>query len=170
MPIVYALIARKKAVLAEYTCSSGNFPTVTRVLLGKIPEQDGKMSYVYDQHVFHYIVDGGMTFLCMATEDTKRRLTFAFLDDIMKLWREKYGSVEQSALAFSLNDLFAPILKQRMVSTGLNECNRKKLSPNRIASHLTWPYLLLFVARKMSIRNIFRQVRLPIPCLWFRQK
>ncbi len=87
---------------------------VSRVLLAKIPEQDGKMSYVYDKHIFHYIVDQGMTFLCMADESTKRRITFAFLEDIKTLWREKYGSVEQSALAFSLNDLFSPVLRQRM--------------------------------------------------------
>lgn len=50
MPILYALVARGKNVLAEYTCAQGNFPTVTRVLLTKIPEQDGKMSYVYDTY------------------------------------------------------------------------------------------------------------------------
>ncbi len=114
MTIVYSLVARKRAVLAEHTSSSGNFPTVTRVLLGKIPDQDGKMSYVYDNHVFHYIVDGGMTFLCMATEETRRRVTFAFLEDIMKVFREKYGGVEQTALAFSLNDEFSPVLKAKM--------------------------------------------------------
>ena len=43
--------------LAEFTATSGNFPTVTRVLLSKIPPQDGKMSYVYDKYVFHYVVD-----------------------------------------------------------------------------------------------------------------
>ncbi len=35
MTILYALIARKKNVLAEYTSSSGNFPTVTRSLIYK---------------------------------------------------------------------------------------------------------------------------------------
>jgi hypothetical protein len=35
----------------EHTAISGNFPTVTRVLLSKIPEKDGKMSYVYDKCV-----------------------------------------------------------------------------------------------------------------------
>ncbi len=115
MPILYALIARKKAVLAEYTSSSGNFPTVTRVLLAKIPENDSKMSYVYDKYVFHYIVDQGITFLCMSDESTKRRLTFAFLEDIKKLWRDRFGSTEQTALAFSLNELFSPILRQRIV-------------------------------------------------------
>ena len=79
MTIVYALVARQRTVLAEYTTSTGNFPTVTRVLLAKIDASTNtKMSYVYDHHIFHYIVDNGITFLCMATEDTKRRMTFDF--------------------------------------------------------------------------------------------
>lgn len=116
MPILYALIARKKAVLAEFTSSSGNFPTVTRVLLAKIPETDSRMSYVYDKFVFHYIVDQGITFLCMSDEEMKRRLTFSFLEDVKQLWRNQHGSVEQTALAFSLNDTFCPVLRQRIVS------------------------------------------------------
>lgn len=115
MPILYALIARKKAVLAEYTSSSGNFPTVTRVLLSKIPENDSKMSYVYDKFVFHYVVDQGITFLCMSDESMKRRQTFAFLDDIKKHWRDRFGSSEQTALAFSMNETFSPVLRQRIV-------------------------------------------------------
>ena len=115
MSIVYALVARKRVVLAEHTSSSGNFPTVTRVLLAKIPDsEDGKMSYVYDQYVFHYIVDNGMTFLCMASEETRRRITFGFLDDVMKAWRSRYAAQEGTALAFSLNATFGPILKQKM--------------------------------------------------------
>jgi hypothetical protein len=46
--IVYALIAREKSVLAEFTQAVGNFTTVTRVLLGRIPSVAGKnetMSY-----------------------------------------------------------------------------------------------------------------------------
>ena len=67
-------------------------------------------------HVFHYLVDNGITFLCMADEAMKRRITFSFLDEVMKLWRESYRSVEQTALAFSLNDAFAPVLRQQIVS------------------------------------------------------
>lgn len=115
MTILYALVARKKTVLAEYTTTQGNFPTVTRVLLSKIPEHDSRMSYVYDKHVFHYIVDQGITFLCMSDENTKRRITFSFLDDIKKCWRDRYSSVEQTALAFSLNDMFAPTLRSKIV-------------------------------------------------------
>lgn len=116
MPILYSLVSRKKTVLAEYTNSSGNFPTVTRVLLDKIPETDSRMSYVYDKYIFHYIVDQGITFLCMSDENMKRRLTFAYLEDIKKRWRDRFASVEGTALAFSLNDLFSPIMKERIVS------------------------------------------------------
>lgn len=115
--IVYALVARQRSVLAEATnSSSGNFPTVTRVLLAKIDTaSDCRMSYVYDAHIFHYIVDDGITFLCMATDDQKRRTTFDFLENVKSVWREKYGSVEKSALAFSLDGDFKPVLQSKMM-------------------------------------------------------
>ena len=51
MPLIYGLISRQENVLAEYTSSKGNFSTVTRALLVKIPEEDGKLSYLYDEYV-----------------------------------------------------------------------------------------------------------------------
>ena len=47
--LFYSLIARGKTVLAEYTARSGNFPTVTRLLLSEIGGADNKMSVVYDR-------------------------------------------------------------------------------------------------------------------------
>ncbi len=49
--LFYSLIARGKTVLAEYTARSGNFPTVTRLLLSEIGGGDNKMSVVYDRCV-----------------------------------------------------------------------------------------------------------------------
>ena len=111
MTILYALVARGTTVLAEFTSTSGNFPTITRVLLGKIPEEDGKMSYVYDQFVFHYVVENKITFLCMADENAKRRVPFAFLDDIkvrerarsaQRIARARARARAESAVSFSL--------------------------------------------------------------------
>ena len=68
----------------------GNFPTVTRVLLSKIPRVDSKMSYVYDNTTtFHYVVDAGITYLCMSSEMVKRRIPFAFLDDIRLRFKQQ---------------------------------------------------------------------------------
>lgn len=75
-------MARGREVLAEFTDQTGNFPTVTRVLLNKIgSDTDGKMSYVYDQFCFHYIVEDGITYLCMTDDPARRRVPFAFLED-----------------------------------------------------------------------------------------
>jgi len=115
MTIVYALVSRQKTVLAEYTETSGNFPTVTRVLLSKIPNVDGRMSYVYDQYVFHYSVQNGICYLCMSDENDKHRLPYAFLEDMQRQFIAKYGNDQpQKAIAFSMNDQFSSIIRERM--------------------------------------------------------
>lgn len=114
MTILYSLIARNKTVLAEYTNTSGNFPTITRVLLGKITDEDGKMSYVYDQYVFHYIVDNHIIYMCMCDDTNKRRIPFAFLDDMKQRFKATYGDRAQTAIAFAMNDDFGRTLQRQM--------------------------------------------------------
>lgn len=117
MTLVYALVSRQKTVLAEHTATSvsGNFPTVTRVLLSKIPPVDGRMTYVYDEYVFHYVVEGGICFLCMSDELNRHRVPFAFLNEVKDLFTQKYGmTVPQRAIAFSLNEEFSKVIQERM--------------------------------------------------------
>ena len=115
MPILYALVARGKTVLAEFTSTSGNFPTVTRFLLARIGDRtnthtqtqtqteagsDGstKMSIIYDQHIFHYVVEEGtgMVYLCMVDDtETKRRVPFLFLEEIQRRFTAAYGESAQ---------------------------------------------------------------------------
>ncbi len=54
MSIIYSVVARGAVVLAEYSNSTGNFMQITRRILDKIPQQDGKMSYVYDKFVLFF--------------------------------------------------------------------------------------------------------------------
>ncbi|GAX10844.1 vesicle-associated membrane protein 7 [Fistulifera solaris] len=116
MTIVYALVSvGGKNVLAEYTATSGNFPTVTRVLLAKIPAHDGQMTYQYDNYNFHYIVEGGVCFLCMSDQANKHRIPYAFLNDMKARFWAQFGNEEPlQAIAFSYNESFAPILEERM--------------------------------------------------------
>lgn len=117
MTLVYALVSRQKTVLAEHTSTSatGNFPTVTRVLLSKIPPVDGRMTYVYDEYTFHYVVENGICFLCMSDEQNRHRIPFAFLQEIKELFTSKYGmDVPQRAIAFSLNEEFSKTIADRM--------------------------------------------------------
>mmetsp|Transcript_20342 Transcript_20342/g.18481 ORF Transcript_20342/g.18481 Transcript_20342/m.18481 type:complete len:217 (-) Transcript_20342:5-655(-) len=114
MTILYCLISRKQTVLAEYTSTSGNFPTITRVLLGKIADVDGKMSYIYDQYVFHYIIENHILYMCMCDDMNKRRIPFAFLEDIQQRFKVTYGDKAQTAIAFSMNNDFGRVLQKQM--------------------------------------------------------
>lgn len=112
--IVYALIARGRTVLAEFTSRHGNFSTVTRALLSKIPAADGRMSYVCDDHFFHYAVHDGITYLCMADSEGKRRIAFAFLEDVRRRFEANYGGSKHAAAPFALNADFAPTLERQL--------------------------------------------------------
>lgn len=114
MPIFYCLIARKATVLVEVTGRSGNFPTITRQLLNKITEEDQKMSYIYDSCTFHYMVERGITYLCLADEKQKRRLPFLYLDDIKGKFQASYGERANTAIAFAMNSEFAKVCEDRM--------------------------------------------------------
>lgn len=73
------------------------------------------MTYVYDNHVFHYIVEGGICYLCMSDEKNKHRIPYAFLTDMKEQFIAKYGTEEpQTAIAFSMNEEFSRIIQNRM--------------------------------------------------------
>lgn len=112
--ILYGLVSRGRNVLAEYTFTTGNFPTITRVLLGKITDKDQKMSYVYDQYVFHYVVENHITYLCMCDDVNKRRVPFTFLDEVKAKFQGMYGDKAQTAIAYAMNNEFGAILKTIM--------------------------------------------------------
>eukprot|EP00397_Hematodinium_sp_SG-2012_P020995 GEMP01021662.1.p1 GENE.GEMP01021662.1~~GEMP01021662.1.p1 ORF type:complete len:217 (+),score=34.40 GEMP01021662.1:70-720(+) len=107
MPIIYSLVAREKTVLAEYTSLTGNFTTITRSLLGKIPQGNAmRMSYTYDQYNFHYILREGLVYLCMADLDCPRRIPFAFLEELSKKFQERYADSWQTAIALAMQSEF----------------------------------------------------------------
>jgi len=114
MPIIYSVVARASVVLAEYSITSGNFTTIATRILGKIPLNDNKMSYVADRHIFHYIVEDGITYLCMADEEFGRRLPFAFLEDIKNRFKATYADRGRTALAYGMNADFSRVLQNQM--------------------------------------------------------
>mmetsp|Transcript_36521 Transcript_36521/g.50221 ORF Transcript_36521/g.50221 Transcript_36521/m.50221 type:complete len:219 (-) Transcript_36521:129-785(-) len=83
MTIFYSVIARGDLVLCEHSVATGNFISVSSVILGRIaPNESRRMSYAYDTHTFHFIVHEKVTFMAMTSKDYSRRLAFGFLDDI----------------------------------------------------------------------------------------
>lgn len=131
MPIIYSLVSRGINVLSEFTQSghSGNFSTITRVLLKKIPEEDGKLSYLYDQYSFHYIVSDGLTFLCMSDHEFLRYHAFQFLAEIQSNFLSTYAGRWQTAIAFQFQSDFQHTLSS--VMERWNEAKDDKLATIR---------------------------------------
>src|SRR3989338_3388766 len=115
--IIYALVARGDAVLAEHSVANGNFIMVSRIILQKIPpDHEGKkMSFAYDTHVFHYMVEDAITYLCMTDDAFPRRVAFSFLNDVQSQFTGTYPpEVVETALAFAFNEGFSRVLADRM--------------------------------------------------------
>lgn len=115
MPVIYSIVARGTVILAEFSTAKGNFAQVTRRILEKIPTSgNSKMSYVYDRHIFHYMVEDGITFLCMADEQFGRRLPFMFLEDLKNQFKASYGDRGKYALAYGMNEDFSRVMQNKM--------------------------------------------------------
>ena len=92
--IVYALVARGEALLAEYLTPSSGLHAMVKIvnesLLRKIPPRDMKQSLNITgitDYSFHFEVDTGVTYLCMADDRTlqggrpKLTVMFEFLHE-----------------------------------------------------------------------------------------
>jgi len=115
MTILYALVARGDIVLAEYSNARGNFVQVTRELLKRIDAfSDRKMSYAYTEQIhYHILVEGGLTYLGMASHTFQKRRAFAFLLDVRQNFLTKFGETWKTAIALQFDNIFSRTLQQR---------------------------------------------------------
>lgn len=59
--------------------------TAAETVLARIPPNASRLSYSFENWLFHYVADdNGLVFLCTADGETGRRLPFAFLSDMQK--------------------------------------------------------------------------------------
>ena len=84
------------------------------------------MTYVYDDFVFHYIVENGICYLCMSDEKNKHRIPFAFLEDTKDRFLMKFGlEAAQTAIAFAMNSDFKGSLAERMDYYNSDDADRQ---------------------------------------------
>ena len=102
-------------MLAEHATATGNFVSVSRLILEKISDTSaGKMSYAYDSYCFHYASSGGLIFLCMSDAEFSRRVAFAFLQDVKQRFLASYEAAYPTAMAFQMNQEFSRVLARQM--------------------------------------------------------
>jgi len=115
MPILASLIARSTVVLVEQYSPGTSFPSIARRLLEQIPSTpDSKKSYSYESYNFHYLVEGGITYICMSDQAMGYRVPYSFLFDLNNRFKGTYGQKVQTAGPMAMNDSFGRVLTERM--------------------------------------------------------
>jgi len=115
MPILYALVADGRKVLAEYTDSDGNFKQIARQILVEVPRNKHRRAYEADNVVFNYAAeDSGLIVLCMTTAGSEARLPWAYITDVTDRFITQYGDTFHRYGDLALNDIFGRVLREQM--------------------------------------------------------
>ncbi|EJD07782.1 VAMP/synaptobrevin-like protein [Fomitiporia mediterranea MF3/22] len=113
MSLIHALVARGPEVLAEHHAGIRDFSQATQTILSKIPQGPGKLTYAWEQYLFHYVSDGTLIFLVMADDAAGRRMPFAFLYELERQFAESPTASTQdlsSVPSHGLQQSFGPRL------------------------------------------------------------
>ncbi|KIM43750.1 hypothetical protein M413DRAFT_443656 [Hebeloma cylindrosporum] len=111
MSLIHALVAKGTTILAEHQSGKRDFSQATQTILSKIPPNDSKLTYVWEQYLFHYISEGGYTYLVMADNSAGRRMPFAFLGDLQRKFTSAPSSSSSDEIpAYGLQGSLAPII------------------------------------------------------------
>ncbi|UZJ56531.1 hypothetical protein CBS101457_005851 [Exobasidium rhododendri] len=93
--IVLSMVASGSTVLVEtHDEEHARFLAAAETILTKIQPNATRLSYSFENWLFHYVADGDIVYLCAADGEMGRRLPFAFLSEIQK----KFTSTFDSAL------------------------------------------------------------------------
>ncbi|KAF8655000.1 hypothetical protein AX16_003304 [Volvariella volvacea WC 439] len=117
MSLIHALVARSQVILAEHQLGKRDFSQAVQTILSKIPPNNSKLTYAWEQYHFHYVSEGGYTYLAMADDSAGRRMPFAFLAELQR----KFLSLPSSSTASSddtpahgLQGTFGPVIGDLM--------------------------------------------------------
>nr|GAT50778.1 predicted protein [Mycena chlorophos] len=146
MSLIHGLVARGSTILAEHQAGKRNFSQATEKILSKIPPNDSKLTYVWEEFLFHYISESGYTYLVMADDSAGRRMPFAFLADLQRkahadtaasrrgarsVRRQQWWNNSKiTALCFLVGLVFLWILVAQFCGAELNQCSSKSAAPD----------------------------------------
>lgn len=92
------------------------FHPIFAIILINVHTHTHKFCNNYYRFIFHYMVEGGITYLCLADDQFGRRIPFSFLDNIKNRFMSTYGRYCQNAMAYAFNAEFSRVLQIQMVS------------------------------------------------------
>ncbi|KAK8864367.1 hypothetical protein IAR55_001615 [Kwoniella newhampshirensis] len=113
MSLIHSLVARGTTVLAEHATGTAELkPAAQITILSKIPPNNSKLTYVWQDRLIHYVSSDGVIYLIMADDSVGRRMPFAFLAEVERRFTAQYSSDEiVSASGHSLGDFETELAK-----------------------------------------------------------
>lgn len=78
MPINSSLVVFERAIIAEESVSQSARPALQK-MLSLLPRHDAKVSYQFEQDVFHFLVENEIVYACTTTGQYENRIVFGFL-------------------------------------------------------------------------------------------
>lgn len=112
--IVLALVAKGSHILAEtHDSAHDRFLPAAQTILSRIPPNSSKLSYAFEDWLFHYVSSDNLVYMAVADTDTGRRIPFAFLAHVQRHFLSSYevpsedeiSSTDHSGLAKELKEL-----------------------------------------------------------------
>jgi len=140
MSLLTALVARGSIIIAEHQAPGGrDFTHATQTILSKIPPNNSKLTYAWEQYQFHYISEGGFVYLVMANDSAGRKMSFAFLVELQRKFTELPSSSSaalSSTPAYGLQGTFSPTISSLMhtynTSPPVDEVARAQAELNQV--------------------------------------
>ncbi|WVO16261.1 hypothetical protein L204_103936 [Cryptococcus depauperatus] len=115
MSLIHALIARGTNVLVEHVTGTAELKPATQItILSKIPPNNSKLTYVWQDRLIHYVSSNGVIYLVMADDTVGRRMPFAFLADLERRFTSLYDNDEITAAVSHSLEEFEPELSKLM--------------------------------------------------------
>ncbi|TFK20054.1 vesicle-associated membrane protein [Coprinopsis marcescibilis] len=115
MSFVHALVAEGATILAEHKAGKRDFSQATHAILSKIPPNNSKLTYVWENYLFHYVSEDGFVYLVMTEEVAGRRLPFGFLAELQqKFLSTPSSSASGGSSSHSMQASFGPTIATLM--------------------------------------------------------
>ena len=86
MSMLYSFVARGSVILAKYAACQGNFEQVALDCLEKLSGTESRFTVKAQEHMLHFLIDGGLTYLLVAEENCAREICFYFLEQVRGLF------------------------------------------------------------------------------------
>ncbi|KAF6760513.1 VAMP/synaptobrevin-like protein [Ephemerocybe angulata] len=128
MSLIHALVAKGSTILAEHKAGKRDFSQATQTILSKIPPNNSKLTYVWEQYLFHYISEGGYTYLVMADDAAGRRMPFAFLGELQR----KFTSAPSSSNFSDETPAYASLMHTFNTAPPTDELTRAQNELNQV--------------------------------------